>query len=210
MTNLSKIIAMLFALGMAATGWAESYSQLQTDWAKGKYEMTGDEQKKFFESLLVAVDTAKAEHPKDAAVFVWSGIINSTYAGVKGGMGALKFAKQAKADLETSLELDKDALNGSAYTSLGTLYFKVPGWPVGFGNDKKAQEMLTTALEKNPTGIDANYFYADYLYSKGENEKALQYLDKADQAPARPDRPLADQGRHEEIAKLRAEIKAKM
>ena len=35
---------------------------------------------------------------------------------------------------------------GSAYTSLGTLYFKVPGWPVGFGDEEKAEELLRKAL----------------------------------------------------------------
>jgi Tfp pilus assembly protein PilF len=97
------------------------------------------------------------------------------------------------------MEIDPNALQGSAYTSLGTLYFKVPGWPVGFGDDDKAEELLKKALVINPDGIDPNYFYGDYLLEQKRYAEAEQALLKAQQAPARPERPLADAGRQEEI-----------
>ena len=206
-TNFTRsLVCLLSAFALAVSAWAEPYTQLQTDWAKAKYELSGKEQEKFLETLMGQADAAKQANPDSAEVFAWSGIIYSTYAGAKGGMGALKFAKQAKKDLEKSLKINGSALQGSASTTLGTLYFKVPGWPVAFGNDKLAKELLTVALEQNPNGIDSNYWYAEYLYSKKKNKEALQYLDKAEQAAPRPERPLADKGRREEIAKLRAEI----
>ena len=52
-------------------------------------------------------------------------------------------------------------------TSLGTLYYKVPGWPIGFGSDKKAREYLAKALDLNPTGIDPNYFMGEFLFDAG-------------------------------------------
>jgi hypothetical protein len=57
------------------------------------------------------------------------------------------------------MAIDPRALQGSAYTSLGSLYYQVPGWPIGFGDDKRAEAMLLKALEINPDGIDPNYFY---------------------------------------------------
>ncbi len=59
--------------------------------------------------------------------------------------------------------------------------------------------MLTKALELNPDGIDSNYFYADYLLNQGDDSEARRYFNKALQAPPRPQRPLADQGRKQEI-----------
>ncbi len=50
----------------------------------------------------------------------------STYAGAKGGLGALSLAKKSRAVLESALMIDDQALQGSAYTSLGALYAKVP------------------------------------------------------------------------------------
>ena len=99
---------------------------------------------------------------------IWYGIIAASYAGARGGLGALSLAKDAKKALEQALEIDPKALDGSAYTSLGSLYYQVPGWPIGFGNDDKAREMLDKALALNPDGIDSNYFMGDFLYRKGD------------------------------------------
>jgi len=45
---------------------------------------------------------------------------------------------------------------------LGTLYDKVPSWPIAFGNDNTAKTMLETALKINPNGIANNYFYGKF------------------------------------------------
>ncbi len=58
---------------------------------------------------------------------IWYGIIVASYAGAKGGLGALSLAKDAKQALEHALAIDPKALAGSAYTSLGSLYYQVPG-----------------------------------------------------------------------------------
>ena len=118
--------------------------------------------------------------------------------------GPHTLVKQARQDFQAALALDERSLDGSALTSLGSLYYQVPGWPIGFGDDDKARELLTRALEINPEGIDSNYFYADFLLDQGDKDGARRYFEKALQAPARPQRPLADRGRRDEIqAKLK-------
>jgi cytochrome c-type biogenesis protein CcmH/NrfG len=93
---------------------------------------------------------------------------------------------------------------------LGILYSKVPCWPIGFGDDDKALELLDKALALSPDGIDSNYFYADFLTEQGKYKAAEQHLLKAQQAPARPTRPLADKGRQQEIAVLLAKVQQKL
>lgn len=173
--------------------------ELQSDWAVANYKLTGDSQEQAYDDLIVRADAAVAANPDSAEILIWNGIIKSSYAGSKGGLGALSLAKQARTSLESAIEVDGEALNGSAYTSLGALYFKVPGWPLGFGSDKKAAKLLEKALEINPDGIDSNYFYADYLIHKKKFELAEKYLLKAQEAAPRDGRPLADLGRREEI-----------
>jgi len=212
MRQLKKLIflaLLLPALSFADTT-DEIVSGLQANWAIANYELTGDAQIKAYESLIDQANAAAADHPGSAEILVWNGIIKSAFAGVKGGLGALGYAKEAKKALEQSLEIDDKALDGSAYASLGTLYFKVPGWPVGFGNDKKAVQFLTKALELNPDGIDSNYFYADYLREKKEFEAAEKYLLKAQNAAPRPNRPVADSGRRQEISLALAEVREKL
>ena len=136
--------------------------------------------------------------------------IESSYAGAKGGLGALSLCKEARGNLEAALKINPKALDGSAYTSLGTLYYKVPGFPLGFGDHDKAGKLLTKALELNPNGIDPNYFYGEFLFEQGKYGEALKYLDKAARAAPRPGRESADKGRHAEINALTAKVKAKM
>ena len=163
-----------------------------------------------FTLVATEADAVVSRHPDNAAPLIWRGIIKSTYAGAKGGLGALSLAKSSKADLEAALAIDPQALDGSAYTSLGTLYCHVPGWPIGFGDDKKAEKLLLKALAINPDGIDSNYFYADYLIGKKRYQDARTYLLKAKTAAPRINRPLADAGRQKEISQALAVIEQKL
>lgn len=205
-----KKILFVLALMISVSVEAEVLSQIadiQHDWAIANYQLKDKAQKARFESLIKDVDALVEANPQSAEALVWRGIVKSSYAGIKGGLGALRLAKAAKADFEQALRIDDRALNGSAYTSLGTLYFKVPGWPLGFGDKDKAEQLLEKALEMNPDGIDSNYFYGVFLLDQQNYQQAEQYLMKAQQAPARPGRPLADQGRQQEIQQALQQVR---
>ena len=184
---------------------------VQQAWAHANYEVpAGDAREQAFAAVEKQAAAFVAKYPGRAEPLIWAGIVESSYAGAKGGLGALGLAKKARASLESAIKIDPNALDGSAYTSLGTLYFRVPGFPIGFGDDDKARELLQKALKINPNGIDPNYFYADFLVDQGEYKAALPYLERAAQAPARPGREVADQGRHAEINALMAKVKKEL
>ncbi len=212
---VTQIVGAAFCLLFSVTSFSafatdEQLKYLQDHWAIANYKAANKKAKKeMFETLLEEADKFVAEHPNDASLIIWRGIIESTYAGVKGGLGAMKYAKASKADFEHAMKIDDKALGGSAYTSLGTLYFKVPGWPIGFGDDDKAEQLLKTALQINPNGIDSNYFYAEFLRDNKNYEAAEQFYMKALQAPAREGREMADEGRREEISAALAELREK-
>jgi tetratricopeptide (TPR) repeat protein len=170
----------------------------------------GDAREQAFDALEKRAESFTKAHPTRAESLIWEGIIESSYAGAKGGLGALSLCKEARGNLEAALKIDPAALQGSAYTSLGTLYYRVPGFPLGFGNHDKAEKLLQQALKLNPDGIDPNYFYAEFLFEDGQYAQALQYLGKASNAAPRPGRETADKGRHGEIAALTAKVRAKM
>jgi tetratricopeptide (TPR) repeat protein len=203
-------LALLLPATLLAQTSEELVATLQHDWAIANYELDGDEQVDAYEALIERSNAAVSSNSRSAEVLIWNGIIKSAFAGVKGGVGALKYAKQARKSLEVALKIDATALNGSAYASLGTLYFKVPGWPIGFGSDKKAVQLLRKALEINPDGIDSNYFYADYLRDQKDFANAETYLLKAQKATPRPDRPVADAGRQQEIQMALLEVRKKL
>jgi Tfp pilus assembly protein PilF len=133
----------------------------------------------------------------------------SSYAGAKGGLGALSLAKKSRDSLLAAVKFDGAVLRGSAYTSLGALYYKVPGFPIGFGDHDKARDYLRKALTLNPDGIDPNYFYGELLFEDGDYAQSMVYLQKALAAPARADRPVADAGRRSEVNALMSRVRAK-
>jgi tetratricopeptide (TPR) repeat protein len=201
----TSIIAMTFNMVLPLTSYADlstDIHDLQTGWAKANYKLVDDTQVNAFEALIEQAENTTERYPNRAESWIWRGIIQSTYAGKAGPFNALSYAKAARESLEKAMDIDATALDGSAYASLGTLYFKVPGWPIGFGDDDKASTLLKKAIEINPKGIDSNYFYADYLSEEDNYSAAKKYLLIAKAAASRPDRPLADKGRQQEIVAL--------
>lgn len=190
---------------------AEQIAFLQQDWARIKYQVAGEDAK--LDAIHKLEDHAakvSAAYPNRPEVLIWQGIILSTDAGIVKGISALGKVKKAKGLFETALRIDPTALDGSAYTSLGSLYYQVPGWPIGFGDNDKAEKNLKQALSLNPNGIDPNFFYGDFLLQDGRYDEAKAYLERALQAPARPGRELADAGRRQEIKAALAQVQEKM
>ena len=175
--------------------------EIQHEWATANYQTKGDAKKKALEELTQKTAAFVSANAGSAEALIWDGIANSTYAGARGGAGALKYAKKARKNFQAAIAINPNALNGSAHTSLGTLYYKVPGFPIGFGSNKKAEQHLKKALELNPNGIDSNYFYGDFLIDRKRYDEAIVVLNKAKAAEDRPNRPLADKGRRGEINK---------
>jgi len=199
--SAALLTALFFLLSntLQAATLADNIRDLQAEWARIKYQASESEQEKLYEALAAKASAVSARYPGKAEPLVWEGIILSTWAGAKGGLGALSLAKESRNKLEAAIAIDPAALQGSAYTSLGTLYFKVPGWPIGFGDTEKAEELLKHALEINPDGIDPNFFYGEFLLEEDRYAESVAVLSHALQAAPRPDRPLADAGRKAEI-----------
>ncbi|MBV1921866.1 MAG: hypothetical protein KUG73_14405, partial [Pseudomonadales bacterium] len=185
---------------------ASDVKGLYRQWADIRYQQKSDKREAMFESLREEAELLTDAHPKDAELWIWRGIINSTYAGEVGGLSALSVIKEAKKNLKMALKLDATALSGSAYTSLGVLYYQVPGWPLSFGDDEEAEKLLKKGLAINPKGIDPNFFYADFLINQGRKKEAGSYLEIAENATDRNDRPVADKGRRAEIVELKGKL----
>jgi tetratricopeptide (TPR) repeat protein len=206
--GLTLACAALVPLPASAAPVDDAVTALQRDWEVIRYQTPASEREKRFEALAAKAHETSTRFPGRAEPLVWEGIIVSSLAGERGGLGALGLVKQAKGLYEQAIEIDAKALEGSAYNSLGVLYYKVPGWPIGFGDKAKAKDLLQRALAVNPQGIDPNFFYAEYLVETKQSEQALAYLEKALQAPPRPGRQIADTGRREEVRALMGRLKA--
>lgn len=209
------LAAAALSLAASASGPAladacdDKVKGLQTDWAHVNYEVAKASRTNEMLALAGRADGVVAQCRGRAEPLVWDAIITASAAGLKGGLGALGLAKEAKGMLEQAEKINPNALDGSVYTSLGSLYYQVPGSPVGFGDKAKARAYLQKALQANPTGIDPNYFMGDFLLHQRDYDGAVRYFEKALAAPGRPGRESADRGRRGEIQPLLAEARKK-
>ena len=210
---LTLSVTLAFAAGTALAADTPAFEGrvegLAKAWAHANYEIADPGAKgKAAATVAVQAEGLAKAYPDKAEPLVWEAIATATEAGAKGGLGGLALAKSAKALLERAEHINPAALgDGSVYTTLGSLYAQVPGFPVGFGDPAKARAYLTKALKVNPNGIDPNFFYGDFLARQGENAGAVRALERALAAPARPGREVADRGRRAEASALLAQTK---
>jgi tetratricopeptide (TPR) repeat protein len=203
------INAFLFAAVAVAVpahaAFDDELSTLQKHWAAARYEVSGDERKKQLEKLVGEADNFAKQYGDKADGYLWAAVIRGSLAEAINGISALSIVKEAKTNLEKSIELDPKAEDGYAFGVLGLMYSKVPGWPIGFGDDKKAKEMLKKGIEASPNGMNINYFNASYWADKGDYKQAKIFIEKAQQAT--PPAP-ADvwSGRQKEIRELADKI----
>jgi tetratricopeptide (TPR) repeat protein len=192
--SLAAFLASSVAL---ANPSLETVTAVQKHWAQANYEAQGRQRKQAFKSLVEETDQMVASLPDSAEAHIWAGIVYSTYAGEVSMFKAGKQVKRARAELEKALEIDPEAMDGAAYTSLGALLYQIPGF-MG-GDDDLAEQMLVRGVELDQSGIDANYFYGMFLAEQDRDTEAEEFLRKAYDAAPRPGRELADAGRRKEI-----------
>lgn len=217
---MKKIIAIIAGLTITALTMissaqaADTALQLAQRWDVIKYQTTDkDARIAAYEKLIAdAKDIAKA-NPNDPAPKVWAAISLATLGGEVGAMGgALSKVTEAKELLEAALtEHPNKELETSIHTTLGSLYYQVPGWPIGFGDEDEAVKHLNIALKLDPTSLGANFWMASYLWEETrKREEAGQYFIRTMAAPARPGRESADKGRKAEAAELLAKVEKKL
>lgn len=202
--RITSLVTLIICLGFSfiAKGSEIDHeiTKLQQDWAIAKFQTPKNQQVVELEKLITHAQALNQAHPNQPELMLWYGTILSTYASLKGGITVLPQVKKAKELLETSIALNDNLDHGFAYGVLGTLYARVPGWPLSYGDKKKAREFLEIAIQKDPNSIDANYYFGDFLVDLGAHQEARKHLEMAMNAPIRPEYQVQDKGRKAEVA----------
>lgn len=169
-------------------------NNLAEEWARAKYlSNTDDERKEKMEPIGAEADALVKRYPGRVEAVIWDGIITSERAALTWGITALMLATKARDMLIEAEKANPKALDAGAPTSLGVLYYRVPGFPLGWGDNEKARHYLEEAVRNAPNGRDAHYFYADFLYEQGEYKQAEAVLKTALATPHHPERPVWDE-----------------
>jgi tetratricopeptide (TPR) repeat protein len=184
---------------------------LALDWEHVKFQVEDrDLQEKQMAALAQRAAEIAQRYQGRPEAQIWLGIIISEQASMasenSSPFKALGFAKQARDILEKVEKADPATLDAGAPTSLGVLYYRVPGFPLGFGDTARARQLLKEAVANAPNGLDANYFYGDFLYEQHEYAEAERIFRHALSLPPHPERPLWDKSRRLVMQELLAKI----
>lgn len=193
------MLVMQTHLALAIPDMKSQLSELERQWAKASYQTPMAERKAVLQDLLKQADQISKQFPGQPEPMAWHGMILCSYAEVIGGLAALDDVTAARDLFLQAKSIDAHVMNGTVDGYLGTLYYKVPPWPIGFGDEKKAQSYFLQALSQNPDGIDPNYLYGHYLADKEKKAEARDYLNRGLQAPIRADHADYDAGRRIDI-----------
>lgn len=209
--KLHLVLAAAIAVALpslAAAGMPEEVKAINDNWAHVSYQMNGSShQTVALDRLGQQAQQVVARYPGQAEPLLWQGIVVSEQANRANFFHKLGLATRARDILARAYAINPRAGNGGAAMSLGVLYYKVPGSPIGFGDKTRARQLLQQALALDPNGLDANYFWGDFLYDQGDSAGARAALQKALRAPHDPSRPVWDAGRRGEVQALLAKLR---
>ncbi len=191
------LLAVLCGLFLATAAWGEptfeeTARSLNNEWSEIFYLLPSDQQAEKYKALLPRIRAFKAQYPTRAEPLILEAVTLCTLAAADWGFSSLSRIGEARELLEKSIDLDPKAMEGTAFITLGNLYYRLPGWPISFGDDDQARQYLEMAVRLYPNAVDANYFLGDYWLGEDNFDKALIYLEHAEKAPLRPHQLLSD------------------
>ncbi|MDP3008844.1 MAG: TRAP transporter TatT component family protein [Methylococcales bacterium] len=191
------MLLMLVSNGCFADNLHDALNSIESEWAVVHYSLPKAKQQIAYPALLAKIQPLMEQYPNDAGVIYWQALVKASYANYQNPVAALQAVHEVRDLLTKAIAINPRVMNGAAYIVLGTLYDKVPGWPIGFGDDNTAKSLLETALKINPNGIVSNYFYGQFLLTHDDEQAAERYFNKALAAPIRAEQIYADsQMRH--------------
>ena len=185
--------------------------RLAHDWEHVKLQVSDrDDQERQMASLAQRAGQIAKQYENVPDPIVWIGIITSEQASIANDNGspikALELAKRARDILEEVEKTNPETMDAGAPTTLGVLYDRVPGLPIGFGDKARARYYLQEAIRSAPNGLDANFFYGDFLYKHGEQSEAVRILERALTLPELSNRPIWDKSLRAAIQHILSEI----
>tara|TARA_B000000557_G_scaffold2747_1_gene2214 strand:+ start:4579 stop:5361 length:783 start_codon:yes stop_codon:yes gene_type:complete len=168
---------------------------------KGKYVSKTDDDKKtvFNQGKSLAEEMIK-KYPQSAAMRYWYLVNLGSWSEVYGILAA---AREGVADLmkthsEKIIEIDKNYGDGGGYFMLGAVHFKSPYIPfiLSWPDNDEAIINLRLAYQTGDQTPTQTVYLARALYKDGQNDEAIEILNKLILQPLSKDELVEDTEQH--------------
>jgi tetratricopeptide (TPR) repeat protein len=144
----------------------------------------GDPRFKAFEALQQHAAKVTKQYPGRAEPVIWEAWAIIEQSVVLKNFHTLGLLKQSRNKLEAALAINPN--NSDANSTLGSLYFNVPIWPLSFGDKKKGRALHQKALAVDPMSSWKNLDYAKCLFKDDDYLGAVKYATITAHTPMRP------------------------
>jgi tetratricopeptide (TPR) repeat protein len=206
--SLVLALAQATALATTAADFDQELAAIIRDYDKAYYDTPNrDAKSKAFEAVAQRAANLAKQHPNRGEPVSWQGQSLAEQSAVEGSLG---LAKQARKALEAAIAITPNAYASEAYSTLGSMYANMPGFPLAFGDKKKAREYFQKALAINSSSIGANVGYAQLLLKTDDYAGAMKHATAALNAPPRLGREKADKAARARADSVIAKAKEKL
>ena len=134
MKKTTFVALLLLSPQSFAESLIDSLQRIESEWASIYYSTPKQKQGPAYCQLLDKTIHLSRQHPNNAEPIIWEAIVKATNADHQDAVSALESIHDARDLLLKAIEINPQAMDGSAYVTLGTLYYMAPKWPIGFGD----------------------------------------------------------------------------
>lgn len=188
MANVQQSIELL-------EGWLEhAPHEYEVLWRLARaYEWVGryavpTEQADWFATAVAYAERAVETHPGGVDGRYWHALTLGRLGETQGVLRSLSVVSEMRRELETVLELAPD--HAGAHFALGMLYYRLPGWPLSFGDNNRALEYMTAAVELAPDNTTYRLGLAELLLDMRRRDEAIALLEAILEMPLTPGEPV--------------------
>jgi len=203
----SLLVALVYSTAIAAD-LDQELAAIIRDYDSANYDSPNDDVKaKAFEAVAKRAESLAKQFPGRAEPLVWQGQAQASQSAFERSLG---LAKQARKTLEAAVAITPNQYAIEAYSTLGSMYANIPGFPISFGDKKKARALYEKALAINSESAGANLGYANLLFKTDDYAGAIKHATVALNAPPRPGRDKANKAARASAEGLIAKAKKEM
>ncbi|MDR4517677.1 MAG: TRAP transporter TatT component family protein [Nitrosomonas sp.] len=130
-----------------------------------------------YKECIVTADMALAINKDEVRALYWKAVAMGKSSEESGIVNALRMTRPMEQLFLRVIELDEHYDNAGAHKALGRMYYKLPGFPISFGNKEKALFHLKRAHTLFPNDIITRAFYAEVLLDMGRVQEARKHAE---------------------------------